>query len=232
MMPSLHKFPSTPHLAWLSPQPIRGDKLLLPSEVADFLSHSLVIEEKIDGANLGLSVDSQGTICFQNRGNWVEGKLSGQWTRLRAWAAEHETALRVHLPPGHVLFGEWCYARHSVGYDRLPDWFLGFDVYDAVTHRFWSSDKRDALLSMMEIHPVPTVARGHFDHSELIGMLESPSAYGQSTREGIYLRHEANGWLISRTKLVCPDFVQQITDHWAKGELRMNQLATDHHYHP
>ena len=29
-----------------------------------------------------------------------------------------------------ILFGEWCYAQHSIFYDRLPDWFLGFDIYD------------------------------------------------------------------------------------------------------
>lgn len=46
------KFPSTPHLIMLSGMDIRSDKVLSESERSAFLQHNLVIEEKIDGANL------------------------------------------------------------------------------------------------------------------------------------------------------------------------------------
>ena len=41
MPESFHKFPSTPHLAWLGAQPVRGDKLLAPDEVDALLRAEL-----------------------------------------------------------------------------------------------------------------------------------------------------------------------------------------------
>jgi hypothetical protein len=51
----------------------------LGSEREEFLRHPLVVEEKVDGANLGLSFDPQGNLRAQNRGTLVElpGRGSG-----------------------------------------------------------------------------------------------------------------------------------------------------------
>lgn len=227
MTESFHKFPSTPHIAWLSARPVRGDKVLAPAEVTEFLAHDVLIEEKIDGANLGISIKPDGSMSFQNRGNRLEGKLTGQWERLRGWAAEHAIGLRDHLPHEHVLFGEWCYARHTIAYDDLPDWFLGFDIYDTITRRFWATERRDSLLRQMGIYSVPQVARGRFTLSDLRRMLDAPSSLGSAPREGIYLRQERNGWLVTRAKLVRPEFVQQIAEHWSKGPIQPNRLVRD-----
>ncbi len=219
-----HKFPSTPHLAWLGSGDVREDKILPPHEVSDFLSNSLEVEEKIDGANLGISFDSQGTMRFQNRGNWLEGKLTGQWERLRGWSANHEVSLRRLLPAHHVLFGEWCYARHSVHYDQLPDWFIGFDVYDGKMERFWRAKRRNELLLQAGLSVVPNAGRGNFILPELIDLLDGPSQFGTERREGIYLRIEDDEWLTSRAKIVRPEFIQQIGEHWSKGALLSNSL--------
>ncbi len=52
MKDDFFKFPSTPHLATLPGVDIRGDKVLSESERDAFLKHGLVVEEKVDGANL------------------------------------------------------------------------------------------------------------------------------------------------------------------------------------
>ncbi len=197
----------------------------MPNEVTELLSKELVVEEKIDGANLGISFEEKIGFRFQNRGNWLEGKLTGQWERLRGWTAEHESSLRTHLPPSHVLFGEWCYAKHSIAYDRLPDWFLAFDVYDAVADRFWSIERRDDLLREVGLALVPMVASGSFFLQQLIRMLDEPSAFGNQPREGIYLRLEQDGWLVARAKLVSPEFVQQIGEHWSFRAIQPNRLG-------
>lgn len=224
MNPELHKFPSTPHLAWLGEQPVRDDKLLTHHEITSLLAQVVEIEEKIDGANLGISFDENGTIHFQNRGNWLNGKLNGQWERLRGWALKHETQLRDHLPPNNVLFGEWCYAKHSVFYDKLPDWFVAFDIYDSTAKRFWSVARRNDLLDTIGIAPVPSVASGRFSHQQLTQMLEPPSAFGTEPREGIYLRVDDNDWLLTRAKLVRSEFVQQIGEHWSARQIQKNRL--------
>ena len=221
-----HKFPSTPHLVWLSTNQVRDDKVLTPMEAKDFLSAPIIVEEKVDGANLGISFGVDGQLRFQNRGNWLQGKFDGQWERLRGWAAAHEAALRDLLPPQHILFGEWCYARHSVSYTRLPDWFLAFDVYDCHVSRFWSVSRRNALTSQIGLSCVPEVSRGQFSLEKIKSMLSGKSAVGDSTREGLYLRRDDPQYLLSRAKIVQPEFLQAIEEHWSKNGLTRNHLAS------
>ncbi len=222
----LRKFPKTPHLLWLSPQTARDDKVMTSAEAEAFLEcGEIIVEEKVDGANLGLSLDSSGRLRAQNRGNFLEGRLNGQWESLRGWLAQHEIALREHLPPGAVLFGEWCYAQHSMAYTRLPDWYLGFDVLDE-SGRFWSTHRRNELFAKIDLTSVREVARGRFTLRELQALLSERSSYGDGSLEGIYLRREDDEWLLQRAKLVRPEFVQAINEHWSRGPLHVNRLQT------
>ena len=83
------------------------------------------MEEKVDGANLGFSVDGEGMLRAQNRGSYLDlADLQGQWRPLRRWLSTRRHDLEAALGPHLVLFGEWCHAVHSVRYARLPDWFL------------------------------------------------------------------------------------------------------------
>ncbi len=225
MIDDLHKFPTTPHLTWLGPEQLRGDKVLTEIERSAFVSGDVALEEKIDGANLGISFSTGGELRFQNRGNWLEPPFRGQWRPLRDWAARHEPALRERLCPGVVLFGEWCYARHSVPYSRLPDWFLAFDVYDSIEDRFWSLQRRNALLGGSGISCVHQVATLRLPTiAELIDHLNVSSKYGDVQIEGLYLRIEENDWLRARAKLVNPDFVQAIDKHWSRSGIVPNQI--------
>ena len=126
MRDNFFKFPSTPHLALLGDVDIRGDKVMSEPERDAFLGHKLVVEEKVDGANLGISFDSNGNIHAQNRGAYLTLPGLGQWKKLLEWLSPKEDMLFDHLIDRYILFGEWCYAQHSVFYNRLPDWFLGF----------------------------------------------------------------------------------------------------------
>ena len=96
---------------------IRGDKVLTESERDAFLRHELTVEEKVDGANLGLSFDADGNIRAQNRGAYLHLPGSGPWKKLGEWLALHTDALFQHLSDQYILFGEWCYAQHSIFYE-------------------------------------------------------------------------------------------------------------------
>ena len=217
------KFPSTPHLIMLSGMDIRGDKVLSESERSAFLQHDLVIEEKIDGANLGISFDSWGNIQAQNRGAYLQLPRAGQWKKLDNWLAQRTDTLFEHLLDQFILFGDWCYAQHSVFYDRLPDWFLAFDIYDKRADRFLSSKRRDLLFRKMNLAQVPVLARGHFTYSELCNLL-SLSKFGNQPAEGIYLRFDQADWLVQRAKLVRSTFIQTVEEHWSRSAMRPNQL--------
>lgn len=65
------RFPHTPHLAWLGSGTPRDDKVLSPAEAQTLLAEAVVIEEKLDGANLGLSISPDGTLWAQNRGQYL-----------------------------------------------------------------------------------------------------------------------------------------------------------------
>lgn len=227
MSAELHKFPRTPHLCWLGKAPARDDKLLAPHEADAFLDGEVIAEEKVDGANLGLSLASDGTIRFQNRGNFLEGKLTGQFAPLRGWAARQVAPLRQHLPPGAVLFGEWCFAQHSIRYTKLPDWFLGFDLLETAPGLFWSTDRRNALLVALGLARIRPVARGRFTRREVLSLLDEKSAYADAPLEGLYLRRESGGCLTARAKLVRAEFTQAIGEHWSKGRQISNALRKD-----
>lgn len=67
MNDSFHKYPHTPHLLWLGTGSPRADKIMSKAEAEAFLSGPVVVEEKIDGANLGLSVGPDGRIRASGR---------------------------------------------------------------------------------------------------------------------------------------------------------------------
>lgn len=67
MSEDFFKFPSTPHLVILGANVVRDDKVMSERECDEFLRHELVVEEKVDGANLGIAFDSSGNLRTQNR---------------------------------------------------------------------------------------------------------------------------------------------------------------------
>lgn len=98
------RFPRTPHVV---NGPLKGgavtrDDLTIAEEDADsfvFLCDDnqttgarapiLTVEEKLDGANLGISLaDDGGTLLCQNRSHYVNGSSAPQWSGLPAFIAE------------------------------------------------------------------------------------------------------------------------------------------------
>lgn len=224
-MTGFFRFPHTPHIAWLGKGQPRDDKVLLPAEAHALLSCELLVEEKVDGANLGLSTTPEGELLAQNRGSYLDPERSHpQFKPLWPWLKPRREALAVALWPNLILFGEWCLAVHSVHYTRLPDWFLGFDVYDREAKAFLDSTARNALLKGVGLQPVPQLDRGHMTLDRLRSLLGS-SRLGVGPMEGLVVRRESSGRNLDRAKLVRTEFTQAIEEHWSKGPLVRNELA-------
>lgn len=217
------KFPSTPHLTVLGPQQVRDDKVMEEAERAEFLQHELLVEEKVDGANLGVSFSPAGDVMLQNRGSYLRPPFTGQWKHLAAWVERKTEALFDALLDRYIMFGEWCYARHSVAYTQLPDWFIAFDVLDRRDGRFLCSCRRDELIRATGVCPVPRLACGRFTLDALHRLL-GVSRVSDGPAEGIYLRYDSGDWLGARAKLVRPEFIQTIDEHWTRKPLVPNQL--------
>lgn len=224
-MNDFFRYPHTPHIAWLGEGQPRDDKVLSPTEATTLLSEAAVVEEKLDGANLGLSLSPAGGLRAQNRGHFLAEPYTGQFSRLASWLTLHAHALCAALTPDLILFGEWCAARHSLSYDRLPDWFLLFDVFDRRAQKFWSSVRRNALAEDVGLTCVAQIARGHVSSPQLENMLATePSRYRQGPLEGLVIRRESKDWCQSRAKLVRADFAQAIDAHWRKRTIDWNRV--------
>lgn len=224
------RFPHTPHIEWMSRGQPRGDKVLSPAEAASFVAGEVVVEEKLDGANLGFSVGPDGALRAQNRGQYLLRPFTGQFSRLDDWLAVHEDRLFDSLTESLIVFGEWCAARHSLGYDRLPDWWLVFDVYDRGAQRFWSTTRRNQLADLMRSAEVPCLYSGHVSLARLRGLVTNQlSRFGETPIEGVIVRREDAQWLHERAKLVRADFTQAITQHWRAGSLQWNRVCKTAH---
>ena len=217
------KFPSTPHLLWLGTSIPRADKVFDRDEAVTFLQEPVVVEEKVDGANLGISFDSEENLLAQNRGNLLQHGVKDQFVPLWGWLAQRECQLFDLLEDGLILFGEWCYARHSIAYTHLPNDFLAFDVFDKHEQQFLCSEKRNQICEDLRIFTVPSVGRGLYDLKEVPRLIGESSLY-DGPMEGIYLRQESPLWLTRRAKVVRAEFVQLIGEHWLSQAMATNRL--------
>lgn len=202
----------------------------------------VVIEEKLDGANAGISFSGAGDQLLQSRGHYlVGGGSERQFNLFKVWAAAHEAALLERLEDRFVVYGEWTYAKHSVFYDQLPHHFHEFDMLDRETGQFLSTPRRHALLQGSPVLSVPVLYEGLMPTDPaLLWALVQPSlaksrAWRQSfdltvqreglppqlcwqqtnnsdLAEGLYLKVEADGQVVARYKLVRQDFLQTILD--------------------
>lgn len=218
-----YKFPSTPYIEF-DKKTVRKDKVLSRNEIEIILNKEIILEEKIDGANLGISFSEDGKLLLQNRGSYLYPPFEGQWKILQQWIKRYEEKMFDSLTNEFVLFGEWCYATHTIYYDSLPDWFVGFDIFEKKTEKFLSTEKRNTIMRNIGISIVPMLGRGFFSLDDL-RMTFCTSKFGTNICEGIYIRQEEGDYLNYRAKIVRNDFSQNIGEHWSKQEIRHNKIA-------
>lgn len=219
------KFPSTPHFSISTKKNVRNDKVLLEDLQKEIFNKELIIEEKIDGANLGISFNSDADIILQNRGSILIPPLTGQWKPLEKWVSLKKDILFDVLGDKYILFGEWCYAKHSIHYTRLPDYFLAFDIYNKVSGKFINFEQRNVLITLMGIETVPLIKKGFFSLEELPKFIKK-SFYSDSLAEGIYVRSSNSEEMFFRAKLVRNNFTQKIIQHWSLRTITANSLSS------
>lgn len=217
------KFPSTPHFSISMIGDVRNDKLLEGSVQKEIFKNELIIEEKIDGANLGISFNSEADIILQNRGSILRPPYLGQWKPLEKWLSLKKDMLFDTLGDRYILFGEWCYAMHSIHYTSLPDYFLAFDVYDKQLNKFISFAQRNELIRAIDIFSVPFIEKGFYSLGDLPNFIKK-SLYSNSIAEGIYIRGSNPNETFFRAKIVRDDFTQNITQHWSSKNITKNIL--------
>ena len=243
----LHKYPRTPHLTGSRQQP--GDEDLRVVSLEHLKGSSLVVEEKLDGANSAVSFGEGGRLLLQSRGHFLDGgPRERHFGLLKAWAGSVQGRLWGALGERHVMYGEWLYAKHTIFYDALPHYFFEFDVLDKLTGEFLSTHARRELLKDVPVVSAPVLYTGPAPKPEQLAALVKPSSF-QTARwreslaevcaargldaaralretdsaglmEGLYIKVEAGGRVAERFKFVRPSFTQAVDD---SGEHWLNR---------
>lgn len=178
MSSDIIKYPRTLHLQGSRLGVGEVDRTQVP--VRSLRGHYLVIEEKVDGANAGLSFDSDANLRLQCRGHYIVGGPSPteqQFNQFRRWGVTHQDALFDVLSDQYLLFGEWLYAKHSVYYDALPHYFMEYDVWDRASEKFLSTKARRKLLAGLPLVSVPVLFEGELTSVDEVRALIRPSLY-------------------------------------------------------
>ncbi len=239
-MDRIYKYPRTRHLEGSRYQ--AGDEDLKCVNFAQLEGKYLVLEEKIDGANCGISFDEQGTMYLQSRGHYLSGGYGErQFDLFKTWAGCFAHNLYRLLGSRYVLYGEWMYAKHTVFYDLLPHYFMEFDIFDKKEERFFSTAKRRALLADFPfIESVRVLYEGRCESREEIASWIGHSLFisGDAAQcflrqceksgvnpqiavrqsdltgmmEGIYIKVEDGDYVTDRLKYVRASFLNTILD--------------------
>lgn len=246
------KYPRTPHLEGSGIQP--GDD----PAVADFsilAGRQLVVEEKLDGANAGLSFDEDGELRLQSRGHYLDGGAREKHFALfKTWANVHQGAFWETLGSRYLMYGEWLYAKHTIFYDRLPHYFCEFDVWDREEGVFLDTPRRRELLAGLPVVAVPVLYSGPAPRQLLdylgaslyksgdwwtrlrelaVELRLDPNRICRETdssplSEGLYIKVEERGQVLERYKFVRSSFLTSVLDsesHWLDRPIVPNQLA-------
>jgi hypothetical protein len=238
-MPRMHKYPRTHHLEGSRLQP--GDEDLSSMPLRALEGRHIVVEEKVDGGNAGISFDEEGTLYLQSRGHFLDGgPRERHFALFKAWANRWRRELREALGSRYVLYGEWLYAKHTVFYDALPHYFLEFDALDTQTGVFLSTPRRRDLLEGLPVVSVPVVWEGRGERFVDPASWIRPSLYksegwrerlavlcrelglreervvAETDRsdlaEGLYVKVEEDGRVLERYKFIRPSFLQAVLE--------------------
>ncbi len=229
------KYPRTPHLEGSRLQP--GDEDLSQIRFSEIAGRHLAVEEKCDGANSAISFSADCELLLQSRGHYLTGGYRERhYNLMKQWANVHQDILFDILGTRYILYGEWMYAKHSVFYDKLPHYFLEFDILDRETGRYLDTASRRKMLEGSPIVSVPVLKEGTFQNKKDLLALLGNSAYisenhverlrelciengldpdracgeTDSSRlmEGLYIKVEEEGQVVKRLKYVRSGFSQ------------------------
>ncbi|MGK2855979.1 MAG: RNA ligase family protein [Thermoanaerobaculia bacterium] len=113
------------------------------------------MQEKLDGANVSVRVADE-CLVPENRGKPVSSHP--QFDPFKAWVAAHPG---LHDLDNLILYGEWLYAEHGTPYNRLPDYFIAYDLYDTTTETFCTTDAVQEYCAKIGITAKTSYSSGH-----------------------------------------------------------------------
>ncbi|SFZ85937.1 hypothetical protein SAMN02983003_3109 [Devosia enhydra] len=204
----MQKYGRTYHLP-ISPGATADDKVM--PAVDGLMVDDLLITEKMDGENTTIHLGGTHARSPDSRHH-----PSRDW--LKAFAA----GISPRLRPDERIIGENLYARHTIAYDDLPSFFLGFAL--VLGDRFQSWDATLMRFQELGITPVRTLYRGSYTATLFADMAAALHAQRQ---EGFVARI-ADGFSEADMPVRMGKFVRanhvHSGEHWMKAQMVPNRL--------
>lgn len=187
----------------------------------------IVIQEKIDGANLSIRYDEETNTVkafSRNRELNESNTLRGAWD----WSQKLDVdKVRGVLGNHLILFMEWL-VSHTVKYpeDRYGQAYC-YDIYDAETEQYLPQELVEQKVAALGFNYVPVFYKGAFASWEELKSLVGKTELGGEYGEGIVVKNQSKlnnprgGFY---TKIVCEQFCET-KHHKEPKPTDMNKLA-------
>lgn len=202
------KYPRTYHVPW-SPGATNDDKVL--HDLSGFEGRRVIVTVKMDGGNTSLYRDG-----LHAR------SLEGASHPSRAWVRAFHARFAQDIPEGWRVCGEDLFAKHSISYANLREWFLAFSIWQRDTCLAW--DETVEWCQILGLEHVPVLYDGVWDE-QLIRDLPVSTHEGDEM-EGYVIRLASSfaygGFRKSVAKYVRAHHVQT-SEHWMHEEVVRNQ---------
>jgi hypothetical protein len=146
------KYPRTYHLPW-SPGVTDDDRVA--HDLSHWQTHLIVVTEKMDGEN------------FSGYRDYCHARsVDGRHHYTRDWAKSFWMQRSYELPEGWRVCAENLFALHSIAYDQLPGYLMGFSIWD---DKNWclSWDETKEWFELLDMPHVPVIYEGPWDEKIL-----------------------------------------------------------------
>jgi hypothetical protein len=201
------KYPRTYHFPW-SPGLQNDDRMI--ESIDGLIGKEVVATIKMDGENTTMYNDH-----IHARSVDSPNHPSRNWVRRMHGEIKHE------IPDSWRICGENLYAKHSIHYDDLEDYFMVFNIWD--NERCLSWDETEEVAKMLVLKTVPVFYRGVFSEDKIKASFD-PFA---DSHEG-YVVRVADEFNIADFQSLVAKFVRkdhvQTSEHWMSQAIIPNSL--------
>lgn len=206
------KYPRTYHLPFS--ENITDDDRIMHNPV-EYLKWDVVATEKMDGENTTMYRD------------YIHARsIDGRSHSSRDWVKNFHSQISHEIPEGWRICGENLYAKHSIKYDDLDSYFLGFSIWNE--HNICLSwNETLEWFDLLGITPVYQIYIGDYDEGEILGawfdvLRETDESEGFVVRN--MDRFHYKDFRYNVAKYVRKDHVQTVK-HWFYGQkVEKNEL--------
>ena len=190
------KYPRTFHFEFSQGQ-TNDDKIQY--DLSNFEGKEIVITEKMDGENTTMTNEKYYARSLDSNNHSTRNYVKGIWGKIK-----HE------IPNEFRICGENLFAKHSIAYQNLADYFLCFSIWQNDMCLSWNETLE--YCELLNLKTVPVLWKGKFD----LNFINNFSV-NTEIQEGFVVRLADN--------FLLQDFNKSVVK-W----VRLNHVETDEHW--